>query len=597
MEEIRQLLDRFRKQPTLLSAVETSNRLRDIPHGELPAVRIAILRDFTMEQIQPYLEVRCAEAGLWPSLFFGQVDTAQRDVRDHESEFYRFQPDIVVLALRLDGIVPDLKERFNGLSQAAIGDLIGTAHSRVRDTVQAVRERSQCVILVHSFELPVFPARGILDSSPAGQTQCIRRLNFQLTDTLSAFDQTFVVDVDHILGRIGYESALDSRSWHVARAPYSPVCLDRLACYYTRFATALKGKNRKCLVLDCDNTLWGGVVGEEGLSGIQLGTMHPGSAFRAMQLTVLDFFHRGVLLALNTKNNQQDVLEVLREHPDCILKPEHFACLKINWQDKAANLREIASELNIGLDSLVFVDDNESECEFVRNALPEVEVLCLSRDPTRHERDLRSLGCFDTLALTEEDLARTQFYQTERARRATLGQSQTYEEYLRSLEMILTIERGGGLNAPRVAQLSQKTNQFNLTTRRYSESDIRQMLSDPNTTVYSVRLVDRFGDSGIIGVAIVKRNEHEALIDSLLVSCRVIGRGVEQAMLAVIAADEKSRGSGILVGQYLPTTKNHVTADFYPKNGFKENQAGTFKMPLQSGTLGVPPWFKAVKLG
>jgi FkbH-like protein len=595
MSEIEKLLNKFEEDPSLSRAVETVTRLRVIARDILPRVRIAILRNFTLEQLQPYLELRCAQLGVFAEVYFADLATAQRDVRDPESDLFKFRPEITIVAFRLEVIVPDLTEKFCSLTAETLKNQAYTACQLVLNTVHALRVHSECLTLVHNFEPPRFPAKGILDAgSVNGQLNTIRRINLDLAVTLASFDQVHIVDITHVFGCVGFDKALDSRFWHMARAPYSPSCLDALASQHASFAGALKGKTKKCLVLDCDNTLWGGVVGEEGMGGIKLGTMYPGSAFRSFQLAALDFYHRGVLLALNSKNNEVDVLNVLTNHPDCLLHPEHFACVRVNWQDKVSNLREIANELNIGLDSLVFVDDNEMECDFVRNSLPEVKVVCLTKDATRHESQLRALRCFETLTLTKEDIQRTSLYQAERIRREMKDTMGSYDEYLQTLEMTLTIEKDNQVSAPRIAQLTQKTNQFNLTTRRYSEPQIRTFLESDDITVYSLRLADKFGDSGLIGVAIVRRDQNLAIIDTMLLSCRVIGRGVEDAILATVAANEKASGSTVLIGERIETDKNQITANFYSGKGFTEDDPGTFKLPLENHLPQAPNWFKEI---
>ena len=509
---------------------------------------------------------------------------------------YAFKPDVIVIALRLNALVPEIGERFTLIAPEAVERLAATAVEEVLGMVRIVRAQSAAPILVHNFERPLHPAGGIPGGqSPTGQLNLIRDMNRRLLAAVAPIGQTFVVDVEHLLGQVGYENGLDDRNWHQARAPYALPFLDKLAAEYVRVARALKGKARKCLVLDCDNTLWGGIVGEDGLNGIQLGRTYPGSAYRAFQSAALELQHRGVLLALCSKNNEADALEVLEKHPECLIRKEHLACTRINWNDKAANLREIARELNIGLDSLVFVDDSEFECSLVRQTVPEVQVIHLPKDPSRYEQILRGLDCFDALAVTAEDLARTRQYQTEAQRQGLRAQSGSVEEYLRSLEMTLTIAPADPLGIPRIAQLTQKTNQFNLTGRRYSEAEIHGLAKDADAAVYSAHLEDRFDSSGIIAVAIVRYVGDRATVDAFLMSCRVIGRGVEDALLAHLATEARQRGCRWLAGEYRATKKNAMTADFYPRHGFQPTGEGTYELTLTGPAPTAPAWFKTIR--
>ena len=596
MDEIRQILDWLHAEPSAARVVAAAGKLTRLKERELPEVRIAILRNVTLETVRPYIQVKCFEAGLKPVLWLGGFNTAQQEARDPASELYAFKPDLVVIALRLNALAPEMGERFTLIAPDAAERLATTAVEELLGMAHVVRAQTAAPILVHNFELPLHPAGGIPGGqSPTGQLNLIRDMNRRLLAAVAPIGQTFVVDVEHLLGQVGYEIGLDDRNWHQARAPYALPLLEKLAAEYVRIARALKGKARKCLVLDCDNTLWGGIVGEDGVQGVQLGRTYPGSAYRAFQSAALELQHRGVLLALCSKNNEADALEVLEKHPECLIRKEHLACTRINWNDKAANLREIARELNVGLDSLVFVDDSEFECALVRQTVPEVQVIHLPKDPSRYERLLRGLDCFDALAVTAEDLARTRQYQTEAQRQGLRAQSGSVEEYLRSLDMALTIAHADPLGIPRIAQLTQKTNQFNLTGRRYSEAEIHGLAKNADAAVYSAHLEDRFDSSGIIAVAIVRYEGDRATVDSFLMSCRVIGRGVEDALLAHLAAEARQRGCRRMTGEYRATKKNAMTADFYPRHGFQPAGEGTYELALEGPGPAAPAWFKTIR--
>ncbi|MGO8673077.1 MAG: HAD-IIIC family phosphatase [Capsulimonadaceae bacterium] len=596
MDSIPAILSWLNDAPTTARYIAASSKLDALPDSETAGnARIAILSNITLDPIIPSLKVECYRIGLRPIVYVGPFDGAQQVVFDPQSSLFQFEPDIVVLALRLHTLTPDLMMRFGQLSKADVDDLSAGTQDRVIALLGAIRARSPATILVNNFELAHYPSFGILDAQlQRGQQSVIRDLNARLAQQVAEVGGAYVVDLEHVLASVGYDSGLDDRYWHIGRAPYAQPLLKRLSAEYAAFAAILKGRNRKCLVLDCDNTLWGGVVGEDGINGIRLGTTHPGSAYRDFHAAILDLYHRGVLLALNSKNNEADALTVFSEHPGSLLKPEHFVARRINWQDKAANLSEIAAELNIGVDSLVFVDDNPVECEFVRQTLPGVLVVQLPPDPTRYRSTLQSMRCFDTLALSDEDRRRSEMYRIDAQRSEARRRSETLEDYLRSLDMELTFGTADPATIPRIAQLTQKTNQFNVTTRRYSEEDIRRFSDDPETAVHWARLRDRFDDNGLIAVAIVRYEGDCGVIDTLLMSCRVIGRGVERGIIAHVAGEAAAKGCNKMLGEFIPTAKNSLAANLYADQGFEavDNSVGSLWRLSLVGALPQPPdWF------
>jgi FkbH-like protein len=352
-------------------------------------------------------------------------------------------------------------------------------------------------------------------------------------------------------------------------------------------------------VVDLDNTLWGGVIGEDGLAGIQVGPDGIGNAFLAFQQELEKLWRRGILLAVCSKNNSDDALAALSQHPDMILRPSHFAAMRINWQSKSTNIREIAHELNIGLDSLVFLDDNPVERAVVSSEISEVLTPEMPQDPAGYRRALLEIvGVFDTLAFTDEDRQRNQQYAEQRARleaQAEMVQTGSLDDYLASLEIVVDIEPVTPVTLPRVAQLTNKTNQFNLTTRRYTEGEIADKQAG-GSLVLTARVRDRFGDSGLTGVVIADPSGDELwTIDTLLLSCRVMGRGVEAALLSSVVEGARDAGATCLQGWYLPTQKNDVVRDTYHSLGFvavEQHADGRALWRLDMKNVGVeaPSW-------
>jgi FkbH-like protein len=399
-----------------------------------------------------------------------------------------------------------------------------------------------------------------------------------------------------VVARFGRTRWHDERKWLTMRMPIAADGIACLAREYLRYVLPILGCTRKALVVDLDNTLWGGIIGEDGIQGIKLGADYPGAAFVALQRVILDLYQRGIILAICSKNNPEDALGVLREHPGMLLRPEHFAVLCINWNDKVGNLREIAEELNIGTDALAFLDDNPVERERVRSEMPEVYVIELPSDPMDYAAALQRCPVFERLALSTEDRDRGRYYAGERQRKDLQQSATSLEDFYKSLRMEVEIAEVNAATLARVAQLTQKTNQFNLMTRRYTEQQISALAQDPHWRVYSLRVRDRFGDNGLVGVAMAHRLEDSIEIDNFLLSCRVIGRTVETALLAHLAEVAVSEGATILRGCYIPTKKNAPAKDFYPNHGFnlvaEADGITTWELDLRRAIIGYPEWIK-----
>lgn len=339
---------------------------------------------------------------------------------------------------------------------------------------------------------------------------------------------------------------------------------------------------KKCLVLDLDNTLWGGVVGEDGMDGILLSHKGPGASFVAFQQAILDLHTNGVILAINSRNNEADALKVIREHPNMILKEPHFAARRTNWNDKAQNMRELAQELNIGLDSFVFLDDDASNRALVRALLPEVETPELPDNPAEYTQFLMSLPHFASSVTTNEDLMRGNYYVTERLRKEAENEFASKEEFLKSLNITVHLARNDEPSVPRIAQLTGKTNQFNVLKREYTEDEIRGFMASPTHAVYHGKVTDRFGDYGITAVALVSKGTDAWHLVSLLLSCRVLGRGVEHAFVRALAEEAEKNGVRVLTSEFARSEKNAPAEEFVTKHFSPSGTIYQLNSPLPS---------------
>ncbi len=571
-EKLDAAIRRLSQEPSYSAYAAVANLLDrlDSRASGFPLLKVAVLRNFTLEPLLPVIKGEVALSGFHPKVQVGGFDTIAQDVLDPTSELYAFAPNLIFLAQWLEGLSPALVTRFTSLSSAQVTDEMERVLTMIGHFITVLRRHSKAPIVINNFMLPLFPALGILDAqSESHQTHAFLRLNRELRDRLEQFPDVYLMDVMGLMARIGGAQGMDERYWQVGRAPIGSNALLPWGREYGKFVRALGGKARKCLVLDCDNVLWGGIVGEDGLKNIHLGKTYPGSCYQTFQSEILNLHDRGVILALCSKNNEADVLEVLKDHPDMILREDNFATWQINWEDKVANLMRIAQDLNIGLDSMVFVDDSQFECGQVRERLPQVAVLCLSGDPSLFRTKLQEQGYFDTLALSQEDKRRNQMYRDDADRKRLVASAGSLEEYLTKLKMVAQIGPVDELMIPRVAQLTQKTNQFNLTTRRYTESDIRAFIANPATDVFFLKLSDCISDMGLVGVMIIRYQDQQAVIDSFLLSCRVLGRGVEDMFMTQVLALAQARGCHTILGQYIATAKNSPVADFLGRFGFQ----------------------------
>lgn len=589
-------LDRLRKEGDYRTYVEVAGAFNNASaEAHRPPLRLAWLRNVTIEPLIPVISGEVALAGFTPKSYVGHFDNILQDALDPNSDLYQFNPDAIVLIQWLEILAPKFVNRFLTFDREGAKSEVARITASVGDVVGALRRHTDKPILLNNFPLPPYTALGILDGQEVHyQTQLVIELNRSLMNEVKQWRDVFIVDYMQFFGRIGTAHALDPRLWHVARMPFSREALVPLGQLYGRFIRALNGVTRKCLILDCDNTLWGGVIGEDLASGIQLSDDYPGSCFKSLQQHALALKDRGIILALCSKNNEQDVLQVLQNHPDMLIKEKDLATWRINWDNKAANIRSIVEELNIGFDSVVYVDDSSFECDLVQTYLPDVNVIHLTGEPTHYVNLLNEKGGFDSLSYSNEDRRRTEMYKAETHRQELQRSADNIEDYLAQLEMQAEI----GLNDPfavsRVAQLTQKTNQFNLTTRRYTQGDIESFVKDPQVDVLHLKLTDRISDLGIIGASIIRYVENEAHIDTLLLSCRAIGRRIEDVILHKLQSLSSERGCEVICAQFIPTGRNQQVEALYPSFGFSQvgNDAdgSVWVLKLSAAEFKPPKW-------
>ncbi len=551
---------------------------------EMPEHRVAILSSFTADLLEPALAVSEFLAGrrlAFQSISYGQWYVALAE----EGPLDEFRPDAIILLLHLEDVAPLLAHRH--LSAGA--ELAGESDRLINalgDALGKFRERTATPIFLSTF---IAAARGIerhfdRRTKPSRQG-AIDSLNARIGELSAGNPGVYVFDYAGCVTDAGRSQWFDPvKAHHVGMAVAAPM-LPRLAHEVSEALTALREPRRKLVAVDLDNTLWQGIVGEDGPEGIAVGGDYPGNAFSDFQAFLANLRASGVALVVVSKNNLADAEEAFQQLPNMPLKWQDFTAHRVNWLDKSLNLRDIADTLSLGTGSFVFADDSPLECDLVRSCLPEVTVIHLDGAPSLFAQKMLAVGGLHAVALTEEDRGRVESYAADRVRTELAGSS-TPEEFLGSLDLTLTVRPPRDGEIERIAQLFGKTNQFNLTTKRYDVATIENLRSDPTARLLIARLRDRYGDYGLIGAAVtIGRDALTREIDSLIFSCRALGRRAEDALLGEVEKDTRAEGVRLLIGRYLPTKKNTQVAEFYPDHGYLANRCkgdGVFEKDLDN---------------
>jgi FkbH-like protein len=530
-------------------------------------VRLAVLGSSTTAHLHAAIRVAGLRRNIWITTYEPDYGQYLQELLDPGSALHAFKPNAVLFALDARHITQGLHA---GLPPDAAGQALTDAQDTLTRAWRAAREAFACPILQQAFVDP-FPA--LLGSNehrlPGSRAGLIAALNHALR-SLADREGVDIVAIDHAIYADGLAAWYDPALWHRSKQEITPAASPSYGELVARLIAARQGRSYKCLVLDLDNTLWGGVIGDDGLDGIVIGQGSPlGEGFAELQAYAKELARRGIILAVSSKNDEKNALEPFEKHPEMVLRRGDIASFRANWTDKAANIRAIAQDLNIGLDSLVFLDDNPAERIQVREALPMVAVPEVPDDPAMIPHILADAGYFESLAITAEDLQRSGQYQENIAREQHRATASDMESFLRGLDMRMVYRRFDTLGMQRIVQLINKTNQFNLTTRRYTEEDVAAIIGDDRSFGLQLRLLDRFGDNGIIAIIIGRMLEPAVVtIDTWLMSCRVLGRQVEVTTLNLIAATAQAMGARMLRGVYVPTAKNGMVRDHYERLGF-----------------------------
>jgi len=523
-------------------------------HAQAPVrrrCRIALESSFTIDFLAPMLKAQCFGAGIGAEIYIGPFNQYEQEIRHPESGLARFGPDVVVIAT-------DWRSLGLGDEEELPAGFAADHTDRMQSLWRKVIELGARV-MQFNYEVPpgdVLGARG----------RMLRAVNVALAEAAAKTPGVAILDLDGVASRFGKDRWHDAALWHTAKQYPAAEALPALGHQITALLRAMLGLRAKCVVLDLDGVLWGGVIGEDGLGGIQLGGGPAGEAFVEFQRYLQSLASTGVLLAVCSKNNPEDALLPFREHPEMVLREQDIAVFSANWKPKDENLRDMAATLNIGLDAMVLVDDNPAERARVRQNLPEVEVVEMPADPALYVAALSRTGLFETLVVTGEDRQRTAAIRGNLERKAVEANAGSVDEYLAQLEIKAELAAFDEVTLPRIVQLIQKTNQFNLTTRRRTDAEVRALMAAGAFTL-AMRASDRFGDSGLTGVLIAAREGECLRVDTWLMSCRVLGRRLDEVMFAAVVRYAEANGYRHIVGEYIATAKNGQVADLYLRLG------------------------------
>jgi FkbH-like protein len=546
--------------------------------SSLPVRRLALLGDSATQFLAKAIKAYGYNEKINFEIF--EADFAQLDsqILDPDSELYHSKPEFVVIYLSAE----TLWARF------AASELQARAHfgerilSEIQNWWQAVDRHSKAKIVHLNFvEINDGVFGHFAAKTAVSFPYQIKKLNFELMNLAQREKNVFIADVAALSNHFGHTHAHDPRLYAVAKVAFALDFLPSVAKAIVDIIKAISGNLRKCLIFDLDNTIWGGIIGDDGIENIQIGELGMGHAFDALQRWAKELKNRGIVLAACSKNEEDAAKQPFQEHPDMTLRLEDIAVFVANWENKVDNIKHIQKVLNIGFDSMVFLDDNPFERNLVRELLPAVTVPELPEDPSLVVSYLCSLNLFETASFSEEDLQRTKQYQEEVTRSSFQKAFTSIDDYLSSLGMISVVKAFDDFSVPRVAQLTQRSNQFNLRTVRYTEAEIERMRKSNEFITLSFQLEDKFGDYGLIGLVILKKLEKAtAFVDTWIMSCRVLKRGMEEFIVNQMTKEARRLGIEILIGEYLPTAKNRMVKDVYSQVGFAQSN-GRWELDLQ----------------
>jgi FkbH-like protein len=558
-----------------------------------PAIRVGVAASFTADPLVPFIGAALLADATDAEFKVGPYNQLFQTCLDPDASFDG-PCDVIILLWRLEDLMLDEISGFRRGDRDAI-KRAGEKVMSLADAIRRLRTSFSGLVVVGAPPYPTGITASLLSlDNASGVGGLHSALAGQFVDEISRVEGVHLVDLDAVQRQVGAAAAFDARHWYLYRQPFSDAFLNTLGRQIARIVMASRRAAKKCVVVDADNTLWGGIIGEDGIDGIQIGDEFPGSAYRDFQKLLLSWRDQGIFLAVASKNNEADVWEVFDRHSGMVLRREHLSAWQINWLPKAENIPLIARSLNIGTDSLVFIDDNPMEIAYMRDARPEVTSILLPAELAEIVSVLQGLTLFDQLEVTDEDRKRADMMQAERDREV-LGAQISHADFLQALDLRIDLFPAQPEDLGRITQLINKTNQFNLTTIRRTLDEVRELANSPDFRLYGLRVADKFGEYGLTGVIIARISDDRRrwALDTLLLSCRVLGRGVETALVGALADDARVAGAVEFAASFIPTAKNALCASFLPDQGFSAVGGQEWYLNL-SQAPSIPPHIERV---
>ena len=559
------------------------------PKNHEKKIRIAFVGSFSLNGFEETIQVQCNDEKINCLTYNSPYNQFTQEILNDNSNLYKFKPDITFLLIDNRVILEDsfYFSNINSKNKKYTDEKI----NEIQNLIQVFTQKSQSKIVMANFVIPTYTSLGIYESKiEYGIKEIILNLNKKLKQLSRNIDSLYIYDFNSFVTKFGEKNILDYKKMNYGDIKINFDIIPHLIYDFLGYVKPIQGLNKKCLVLDLDNTLWGNIIGEDGFEGIKMGPYPEGRSFVEFQKVIKSLSENGIILAINSKNNQNETMKVINEHPHMILREKDFSCIKINWNDKISNMKEIAKELNIGLDRIVFFDDDPINRELLRMSLPEVNTIELPKDPSIYAQILRDLNDFNTLKITNDDVQRKTMYKQEQNRQKLQSSTENLNEYLKKLDIKIKIKLDDKLSVARISQLILKTNQFNLTTKRYQEEEIREFVKDETMIVGCSEVEDKFGENGITNVFIIKTKPNEWIIDTFLLSCRIMGRGIEEGIIGKILEIAKNKGIEKIIATFIPTEKNKPAENFLKNYGFeKEDEKWIF---LLKNKIKIPDYLE-----
>ena len=546
---------------------ELSRAGRNADLQGLPKLRVALLSDAATQLLVPLLHELFRRGGFAADIYEAPFAAIELEVFNPSSDFYAFQPDVVVLLNSTQAL------RAVFFQRGTNPDFVRNVEDRIVGVWNAIRRNTAALVIQSNYVMPYERLFGNYDLKHAASwSNAVAEINRRTVLAARECNNVLVNDVDGLASWVGRRMWFDERFWDLAKSFCATEYLPAVAQNITDIALAARGRVVKCVVVDLDNTLWGGVVGDDGVDGIELSAHGDGEAFHRFQSFLLGLKKRGILLCVCSKNEYAAAIQPFEEHPEMVLRKDDITIFVANWENKAENIKRIRESLEIGYDSIVFLDDNPFERNSVRAILPDVIVPELPDDPADYTKALAELNLFETTSVSAEDSGRADLYHAEFERRSAAGAFANFEEYLQSLDMTIEVARFEPSRLSRIAQLLQRSNQFNLTTHRYNERECETMMQDADCIPLYGCLRDRFGDHGLISIIVARPDPAARVLEitDWLMSCRVLARGVEEYLMNHVVGEASRLYLDVVAGTYIPTAKNAMVKEFFAKFGFQK---------------------------